>query len=63
MRRECLDQLLIFGRRHLERVLQEYAIITTGTARTLISRWARPSLRWSRPGTPAPCVLVLVSLV
>jgi transposase InsO family protein len=26
VRRECLDHLLILGRRHLERVLREYAI-------------------------------------
>src|SRR3974390_2125814 len=28
VRRECLDRMLIFGRRHLERVLADYSLIT-----------------------------------
>ena len=33
-RRECLDRMLIFGRRHLERVLVEYVPATTATGLT-----------------------------
>jgi putative transposase len=51
-RRECLDHILILGRRHLERVLRELGSISTGTDHTVISSW--PSQGPRRPhSTPA----------
>jgi putative transposase len=45
VRRECLDRLLILGRRHLEHVLATYGCITTSTDRTAHSRSDRRSPR------------------
>jgi transposase InsO family protein len=43
VRAECLDWLLILGRRHLERVLRLYTCITTASAPTADSRSLHPN--------------------
>jgi transposase InsO family protein len=43
IRSECLDWLLILGRRHLERVLGATPLTTTARARTVGSRCFRPN--------------------
>jgi hypothetical protein len=37
IRSDCLDRILILGRRHLERILRVYQSTTTGTGRTVRS--------------------------
>jgi putative transposase len=54
VRRECLDRMLVVGRRHLVSVLGEYAIITTPTGR--IARWGR-CRRWDRANRWSSCRL------
>ncbi len=44
-RRECLDRLLVFGRRHLERVLSEFVEPTSRLGRTKGSGSDRPAYR------------------
>jgi hypothetical protein len=55
LRRECLDRLLIVGRRHLERVVPPTHSITTSIGRIARSGSDRrsPQRRQSRTGTPA----------
>jgi hypothetical protein len=48
LRRECLDRILIFGRRQLEQIVAPTSAITTSTVRTARSSSVRrsPSRRW-----------------
>ena len=48
MRRECLDWLLVLGRRHPERVLREYVAHYNG-ARPHRARELRPPLARNQP--------------
>jgi len=55
VRQECLDRVLIFGRRHLERVLAEYLAHYPNTVRT--ERWIRglrSNWEWCRFGLKIP---------
>jgi hypothetical protein len=47
VRRECLDHVLIFGRRHLLRVLGAYTEHYTWPGRIGASSFSRPRLGWS----------------
>jgi transposase InsO family protein len=56
VRRECLDRLLIVNRRHLERVLPAYTVITTSiapTARFANDRQSNARRRGQRPSSPS----------
>ena len=52
VRRECLDRILIVGRRHLHHVLATYTRITTNTGHTARSRSNLPTNSQRRPSPP-----------
>jgi len=53
VRAECLDWLLIIGRRHLETVLRIYTVPTTASALTVDSRCSRPTRQTRTRGRAA----------
>jgi hypothetical protein len=52
VRAECLDWLLILGRRHWDQILRVYVAHVTSTDRTGRSGWSRPILQPGSPPSP-----------
>ncbi len=60
-RRECLDHLLVLGRRHLDRILREFVGHYNANRPHRGLSWRCRSRRWLRPAATAPCVVVIDS--
>ncbi len=52
VRRECLDRLMILGRRQLEQILRVYIRPTTTIGLTGLSTWNHPTRALGQPPDP-----------